>query len=337
MKNLLLFMAVGLFLGMTSCQDDLVTPDDFTADQITERSGDYWTSLSPLPVSVEGGSVACIGNRIYVGLGYEFGIGNSRKMRIYDINTDTWSLGAMAPEGYESAEGVGLAYDGKFYSVGGRSITGDGRELLMYDPLLDTWTVLPSMVHKREGLAACVVDGYIYAIGGRHVGGPFSDATPAAWVEKYDIYNGVWTSVASLPAGRSDLAAAAVGGKIYIFGGYDGTNVLNSVMMYDPNTDTWTGGFTPVPSMRGAFYAVGVKGNTVYLIGGWNKIYPFGPIGATVEAYKVAQDTWVTGLAPMITGRAETGAASHGGKIYVIGGGQPGFGNPINAVEVYKP
>jgi N-acetylneuraminic acid mutarotase len=193
------------------------------------------------------------------------------------------------------------------------------------------------MTYAREGLGAVVVGDFIYAIGGRLGGGPFSSSSPMAWVEKYDINNGVWTTVASLPSGRSDLAAAAVGGKIYIFGGFDATNVLSSVMMYNPLTDTWTGGFAPVPTVRGAFYAVGTKGNTVYVIGGWDNINPFGPVGSVVEAYKVSKDSWTTGLAPMITGRAETGAVSHGGRIYVIGGGQPGFGMPITPCEVYKP
>ena len=312
-------------------------PNDFTTDQIAERSGNYWTSLAPLPNAVEGASVACIGNKIYTGMGYESAIGNTGKMRIYDISTDTWSFGASAPVGYESAEGVGVAYDGKFYSVGGRSIAAGGKELLMYDPVLNTWTVLPSMTYARQGLAACVINGYIYAIGGRLNGGLFSDPSPVAWVEKYDIKNGVWTTVASLPGGRSDLAAAAVGGKIYIFGGYDGTNLLSSVLRYNPSTNTWNAGYAPAPTLRGSFYGVEVKGNTVYVIGGWDNVYPFGDVGKTVEAYKVSQNTWTTGLAPMITGRAETGAACHGGKIYVIGGGQPGFGNPITPCEVYKP
>ena len=109
-------------------------------------------------------------------------------------------------------------------------------------------------------------------------------------------------------------------------------------MMYNPSTDTWTGGLAPLPTLRGALYAVGHKGNSVYVIGGWDNVYPFSmAVGTTVEAYKVSKDSWTTGLAPMITGRAETGVASHGGRIYVIGGGQPGFGNPIAACEVYKP
>ena len=341
MKRLFMLFAIGLFLGFMSCDD--ITPglsDDFVNDQIEERAGDYWTSLTPMPFQVEGASVASIGNKVYVGLGFEFG--DSKKMRIYDIDADTWTTGADAPDGYESAEGVGVAHGGKFYSVGGRSPAGGGNELLMYDPVADAWTVLPSMTCPRQGLAAVVVGNNIYAIGGRIFGGPFAGNNPTACVEKYDIDKATWTMVEKLPGPRSDLAAAVKGNKIYVFGGYDGTNILSSVMMYDPNKDKWFDGFAPIPTLRGAFYAVGMKGQTVYVIGGYDGNDPYisddgESVGFTVEAYVVSKDKWLTGLAPMITPRAETGAASHGGKIYVIGGGQPGFGNPISACEVYKP
>ena len=81
-------------------------------------------------------------------------------------------------------------------------------------------------------------------------------------------------------------------------------------------------------------YPVATKGGTIYVIGGWDGISP----GlSTNDAYKVSQDSWTTGLPPMPTPRAEMGAADHGGRIYIIGGGQPGFGASVDANEVFKP
>jgi hypothetical protein len=40
-----------------------------------------------------------------------------------------------------------------------------------------------------------------------------------ASVERYDIVTNAWTPVAPLLSPRQDLAAAAIGGKIYVFGG----------------------------------------------------------------------------------------------------------------------
>eukprot|EP00966_Prymnesium_polylepis_P083181 1926783-Prymnesium_polylepis.1 len=42
-----------------------------------------------------------------------------------------------------------------------------------------------------------------------------------------------------MAAGRTDAAAAVVGGKIYVSGGYDGINCLSSVEVYDPARSVW--------------------------------------------------------------------------------------------------
>ncbi|VDO17919.1 unnamed protein product [Brugia timori] len=39
---------------------------------------------------------------------------------------------------------------------------------------------------------------------------------------------------------RSDAAACAMGGKMYVAGGYTGETVLQTVEMYTPETDIWT-------------------------------------------------------------------------------------------------
>ena len=49
----------------------------------------------------------------------------------------------------------------------------------MYDPATDTWTVLPSMPTARNHVAAGVVDGKLYVVGGRFGGGFDSELTNA--------------------------------------------------------------------------------------------------------------------------------------------------------------
>ena len=64
----------------------------------------------------------------------------------------------------------------------------------------------------------------------------------------------------------SALGAVALGGKVYICGGFDGMSSLNSVEMYDPETDEWT----MVSSMEKHRSAAGVVvlDNQIYAIGG---------------------------------------------------------------------
>ena len=299
--------------------------------------GPAWATLAPVPSvgsGVEGMSVASVGNNIIAALGFDPGTGDTDTTRIYDIASDTWSLGATAPG--ISSEGAGTAHGGLFYTVGGRVGGAARADIWSYSPASDTWNAaLTPMPTARAGLAIAVVGDSIYAIGGRTgVGGPCT-GSPLDAVERYDIASDTWTPVTPLLAPRSDLAAAAVGGKIYVFGGCDAAgNFLADVDVYDPVTDTWSTAPADMPTARAGMYAVETKGGTVYVIGGWDGV---GTGLSTNEAYKVSQDEWTAGLLPMPTPRAETGAVGHGGRIYIVGGAQPGFGASVDANEVFKP
>jgi len=302
--------------------------------------GPAWATLAPvLSVGgpgvggVEGMSVASVGDEIIAALGFDNFAGDTSTTRIYDIASDTWSFGAAAPG--TSSEGAGVAHGGLFYTVGGRFI-GPRADIWSYRPATDTWNAaLTPMPTARAGLAIAVVGNSIYAIGGRtSTGGPCTGG-PLATVERYHIASDTWTPVASLLAPRSDLAAATVGGKIYVFGGCDAAgNFLADVDVYNPVTDTWSAAPADMPTARAGMYPVATKGGTVYVIGGWDGI-GFGL--STNEAYKVSQDTWTAGLLPMPTPRAEVGAVGHGGRIYIVGGSQPAFGASVDANEVFKP
>ena len=303
--------------------------------------GPAWAALTPVPSvlgppigGVEGMSVAGVGNQIIAALGFDNGAGDTSTTRIYDIASDTWFFGSPAPG--VSSEGAGVSHGGLFYSLGGRFI-GPRADLWSYDPVLNAWNAgLTPMPTARAGLAVAVVGNSIFAIGGRvGTGGPCSGGALAT-VERYDIAFNMWTPVASLPSARSDLAAAVVGHRIYVFGGCTagpGT-IVNDVDVYDPVTDTWSTAPTDMPTARAAMYSVAGKGGTVYVIGGWDGITSG---SSTNEAYKVSQDVWMAGLLPMPTNRAEAGAVGHGGRIYILGGAQPGFGASVGANEVFKP
>ena len=293
-----------------------------------------WTSLAPVPhrfIGVEGMSVAVVGNRIIAALGFD--AGDTSTTRIYDIASNSWSFGAGAPG--TSSEGAGVSHGGLFYSAGGRFI-GSRNDLWAYDPASDTWSILAPMNQARTGLAIAVVGNSIYVIGGRtNTGGPCSGGELSS-VERYDIDQNVWTTVAPMPVPLSDRAAATVGGKIYVFGGCTGgifPLFTNSVDVYDPVTDTWSATPADMPTARAGMYGVATKGDAVYVIGGWDGIHP----GLqTNEAYHVAKDSW-TVETPMPTGRAEAGAAGHDGQVYILGGAKPAFGISVPNNEAYKP
>jgi len=290
-----------------------------------------WKELSPIPVRLEGASVAVVKDTIIVATGYTPSSGDVATTRMYDISLDMWLPGPFADAPGASSEGAGVSYDGLFYHLGGREF-GARNDLWSYDPDTDLWTVLPSMSAARAGLAVAVVDDMIFAIGGRTGTAP-CDGTKLASVEMYDVSLGVWTSLSPMPEPRSDLAAARVGSKIYTFGGCSADRVIvDDVWVYDTTTDTWDTSPTDMPTARYAFYAVETKGGTVHVIGGTR-----GADAGLDEnwAYKVSQDEWYEDT-PMLTARGEVGAVGHGGRIYVVGGATPFGGASVDNVEVFK-
>ena len=80
-------------------------------------------------------------------------------------------------------------------------------------------------------------------------------------------------------------AAAALGGKIYLIGGFDGRfRPVNTVWAYDPRTDTWARK-ADLPTPRGALGAA-VVDRKIYSIGGSDGR---GDVGTT-EQYNPSTD-----------------------------------------------
>jgi N-acetylneuraminic acid mutarotase len=279
--------------------------------------------------------VSGVGDILVVANGFDSALGDGNITRRYDIAGDTWSLGAPAPR--TRAEGAygDTSHGGKIYAIGGRT-AGSENKLDAYEVATDTWTTLADMPTSRAAAAAAVVGNSIYVMGGRTAASPCGGGALNV-VERYDIDTDTWTTVSPLPSPRSDFAAVAVGGKIYVFGGCTGLALLQSladVDVYNPVTDTWDTSPADMASGARAVLMAGRKGNTVYVIGGRDP--STGLVTGLVEAYNVAKNTWSVDT-PMLTPRGETGTYSHGGSIYVPGGGQPAFGISRNENEVFKP
>ena len=74
----------------------------------------------------------------------------------------------------------------------------------------------------------------------------------------YDPQADAWTQLASMGTARRNHASAAVGGKLYVFGGYGaGTQRLSTAEVYDPASDSWAP-VTSLTSARSAPVAVGL-------------------------------------------------------------------------------
>jgi N-acetylneuraminic acid mutarotase len=91
--------------------------------------------------------------------------------------------------------------------------------------------------------------GKIYVTGGVNQG-----TANSAYV--YDPQANAWTQLASMGTARRLHASAAVGGKLYVFGGYGaGTERLSTAEVYDPASDSWAP-VTSLTSVRSSLVAV---------------------------------------------------------------------------------
>ena len=55
----------------------------------------------------------------------------------------------------------------------------------------------------------------------------------------YDPQADAWTRLANMDTARRTHASAAVGGKLYVFGGFCTGGYLGTAEVYDPASDCW--------------------------------------------------------------------------------------------------
>lgn len=206
-------------------------------------------------------------------------------------------------------------YDGTpyLYVIGGALEDAPTDSVLRYDTTKDSWVEREAKPTAVSDVQAVVVGSLIYVPGGRLASGEIT-----ATFEAYDPRLDDWQALHALPAPRSSYALAAVEGKIYLFGGWDGTDYRADVWQYDPDQDSWTER-TAMPTMR-AFASAAVLEERVYVLGGANET---GPLDIA-EVYFPAEDAeagnpWTT-PARLPEKRSRMAAAATEELIFLFGG-----------------
>lgn len=165
------------------------------------------------------------------------------------------------------------------------------------------WQEVVGLPAPRNGLAAGVLNGHLYAIGG-HNG--------SAYVTNVYRFDGsIWTEAAGLPAARGGFAAEVLNGALYAVGGYDGSPCTN-VYRYDGMNWAEVAG---LPAPRYAL-AAGVVGGALYAVGGANAV------GVQPNVYRFDGTNW-TEAAALPEGRGYLAAGVCEGSLYALGGTDP--------------
>ena len=205
-------------------------------------------------------------------------------------------------------------------------------------PAAGAWKVLRPMIVPAVFAPAVVgPDSLIYVIGGSVA---YDSTDSLAVTRVYDLRTDRWTDGAPMPTPRI-CPGAALGpdGKIYVIGGQEKRQALDTVEAYDVKSNTWTR-CRPMPTARtdpSIIPARGADGRIrLFAIGGRDFRAPGNGLH-TVEAYDPMTDIWTT-MAPMPTHRhAQTEALGPDGLIYVIGGANHDHAGFLDSVEVYDP
>src|SRR6266550_7980112 len=127
----------------------------------------------------------------------------------------------------------------------------------------------------------------------------------------------VWRRLTGAPSERTEVAAAAVGARIYVVGGFARNGAtLGVVEVLDTATGRWERGRdVPVP-VNHAMAAT--AGGTVYVFGGYRADGTPSP-----TAFRADGDDWRP-VADLPEGRAAGTAVSVAGRVYLAGGIAPG-------------
>lgn len=191
---------------------------------------------------------------------------------------------------------------------------------------MPTWAPAGALQTPRDDFVTAVVDGEIWVLGGM-TGDRGNRLTS---IEVYDPSTQVWTtSDVEMPVGLASFEGAAVGDRIFVFGGLDASSrPTDFSAVLDTSTGTWRR-LSPLPHARYA-HTVTLHEGRIHVIGGESVA------GAVpeVDVFDTASMTWSSGT-PMPLARGSHDTVSTPAALYVLGGWLDG--GPSRLVQVYEP
>lgn len=202
---------------------------------------DTWIQKQDMPVPRVVFDVGVVDGKIYV-IGGVIRLRGERinRVDIYNPATDTWMKGPEmpTPRSYLGVEAVGK----RIYAIGGRGWppVNLGPELTVieeYDATSRQWRQKSDMLDTRLYFQTAVVRNSIYLIGGSIWNGVGVAPEYLASVNVYNPQKDAWSDIPSMPMPMGVHGAAAVNGRIYVFGGTEedgrGPKFFSDVLVYD--------------------------------------------------------------------------------------------------------
>ncbi|MFN7231238.1 MAG: Kelch repeat-containing protein [Brevundimonas sp.] len=297
-----------------------------------------WRAAAPLPWPAQEVHAAVWNGRIAVAGGLvgrtDAPLHIEDRVGLYDPVADVWREGPRLPEPRHHPMMAVLG--GDLWAIGGYGRgAGDWTnrtEVWRLSPGADAWrsgSGLPTPQAEAVGLAHA---GRVHLITGRSP----RDGVNGQWRDQIDVathlvlHGDRWETARPCPMARNSAAGAVLEGALWIAGGRTveggGTGRLDR---YDPAADRWDT-VAPIPvspasgrQVGGGLAMAALGGRLVAFGGEWfHRAAPGGGgVFAETWLYHPHEDVWRAGP-PMRTPRHGLAAATVGGTVYAIAGGE---------------
>lgn len=257
----------------------------------------------------------------------------------YRIGTNTWSVKSMEPRVQVfNSNGVGRIGN-TLYISGGESFCGgsffiDGG-FAAYDPATNTLTEKPTPPKLTSEGVTGVIDGKLFVLPGLcsfdfFPNPGYCEDQPFRRLFRYNPATNLWATKRPAPHFHTYGAGGAIGGKFYVAGG-DNTTDLDR---YDPATDTWTT-LAPLP-LAGTVRGTAFQGKLFVVVSNYNSAT--GTTARRMYVYDPGTNAWTRKAAPRYD-HPEYVPITWGGKPFLLGVGGLHFdpGTLTNPTEVYAP
>lgn len=230
------------------------------------------------------------------------------------------NYGVSTSGSFAAVNGNGL------YTGGGRQASGTGiNSFKRYDLVSKEWTNCANLPVVLTGAIMLSHGTKLYVFGGTTT----TSTTYVATLYEYDTTTDTWRTLASSPNGARVWHSGAISnGKLYFFGGYNGSQ-RSASDTYDIATNTWTT-IAPLAVTRHGHCSVAVDG-IIYIFGGLTNAG--GNTNNDIIAYSIANNTY-TNISTSLSKppvRCYSSIITAWGRLYVFGGYTDGNGSSARA------
>lgn len=236
-----------------------------------------WSQKADAPFGFNTGATFSIGGKGYVGTGdgaitppgsgtyYGPGFGESNYFIMYDPILNTWTRKADVP--ISQCESIGFSINGKGYIGAGRSYSGASSiPLCEYNPVTDTWTILPYTNAIRSSRMPCAFvcnnKGYIL----ESCYDTYSTYTTITKFWEFDPASSTVavkaTFIGTTPVGCTAFSVKGIG--------YIGLGGARDFYTYDPFTNIWDTLNKSFPGVHRGYAPSFVVGDNAYFGTGSN-------------------------------------------------------------------